>query len=284
MGLSIDGNNIVFEGTVTVVNGFDATTGVAYLVLTPDGGYGTLPVMADGDPGPPPVLNMSMESVDPDDPLPDINPSVTVTDSGGPGVASHYDVVFYVHKGDMGEAGAFALLDATDIDGSPTDDYMITKKVGESKVRFTPQKVGGSYIGATTSTSGNSSPRMLSSVAIPAQLFDWRPRVFATATVSGTANTRVDLVARVGNNSTGHQVGFAKGLAGATPPPLVMIPAAPAGADIPGAYGRVAAGATTVVYLMAEQKAGTADAWATNADDTTFWVEVAPIPYSTPGS
>lgn len=284
MGLSIDGNNIVFNGTVTVVNGFDSTTGVAYLVLTPDGGYGTLPVMADGDPGPPPILNFTVEEVDPDDALPGTNPAITLTDSGGPGVASHYDITIYVHKGSTGLSGTFAMLDATDIDGSPTDDYMIIKKVGESKVAFAPQKVGGQYIGATVSTSGNSSPRLLSSVSIPAQPFDWRPRCFATCTVAGTANTRVDLVARVGNKADGHQVGYAFGLAAAVPPPLTLLPAAPAGSDIPGGYGRVGAGATTTIYLMAEQKAGTADAWSTTDTTTTFWVEVAPLPYTTPGS
>jgi hypothetical protein len=283
-GVTVDGNDIVMSGTWRLVNGVDPTTGTAYLVGTPDGGVGSIPYAAPGTPGLSPLITFVMEEVDPDDALPGTNPELLSYVAGGAGTRSEYNYKLYVHQGETGEAGAFAFLDATDISGSPTDDYMVVKTVGASTVQFAPQKVGGQYIGATVNTSGNTSPRVLSSVSIPAQPFAWRPRCFATTTVSGTANTRVDLLARVGNVGTGHQVGYAKGLAGATPSPLVLIPGSPSGSEIPGTYGRIASGATTIIYLVAEQKNGTSDAWTTTAADTTFWVEIAPLPYVTPGS
>ena len=51
MPITVSGNDIEFTGTVRVVNGFNPDTGVAYLILTPDGGVGSLPFLAQGLPG-----------------------------------------------------------------------------------------------------------------------------------------------------------------------------------------------------------------------------------------
>lgn len=279
MGLTVDGNNITFTGIdLTIVNGFDPNTGVAYLMLTSSGGWGSLPFMSTGESGLSPTLNFTTEEIEPDDPMPDPNPEVTLTSAGGPGERSIYDIKLYVRKGSQGVTGTFSILDADDINGSITDEYVIAKKTGSSQVYFVPQRVGDQYVpGSINSTSGNSTGRLLATVSVPAKPYDWRPRVFAQTVVSGTANTRVDLVARVGSETEGHQVGYAYGIAGATPPPLTMIPAAPAGSDVPGSYGRIAAGATTMIYLRAEQKAATSDSWSTSNTQTTFWVEVQPL-------
>lgn len=285
MGLSIDGNNITITGTFTLVNGFDPTTGVAFLVITPDGGFGTLPFGAQGSPGLSPTLNFEVIEVDPDDPLPTPNPVVTLVDEGDPGQRSEYDITIYVHSGSEGPSGTFAVLDATDIDGTVNDDYILAKTVGADTVTFIPQRVGDHYVpGAINSTSGSSTSRPLTSVSIPGQPFDWRPRCFGQCVVSGTVNTRVDLVARIGHQTDGQQVGYAYGIAGASPPTLTMIPAAPTGSNMPGDYGRVAAGATAIIYFLAEQKAPTLDAWTTSNTSTSFWVEVAPILTTTTGS
>lgn len=282
MGVTVDGNNIVMTGTWTIVNGFDPSTGVVYLVGTPDGGTGGLPFGTQGASGLSPTLSFVYEEVDPDDPLPETNPELVSYVEGGAGQRSVYNYKLYTHKGDKGDSSTFNFLAAQDLTGAVLDEYVVAKKTGSGQVYFIPQRVGDQYIGSPVSTSGSSQGRRLASVNIPAQKFDWRPRVFATTTVSGTANTRVNLYARVGDELTGHQVGFAKGIAGVTPPPLVMIPGAPSGSDIPGSYGRIAAGATTTIYLRAEQQASTSDSWATLDTDTTFWVEVAPLlPYVT---
>lgn len=279
MGLTIDGNNITFTGIdLSIVNGFDPNTGVAYLMLTSSGGWGSLPFMSTGESGLSPTLNFSTEEIEPDDPMPDPNPEVVLTSAGGAGERSIYDIKLYIRKGAQGVAGTFSILDADDISGSLTDEYVLAKKTGTSQVYFVPQRVGSQYVpAAISSTSGNSTGRLLATVSIPAQPFDWRPRVFGQCVVSGGADTRVDLVARVGHETDGHQVGYAYGIAGATPPPLSLIPAAPTGSEVPGSYGRIAAGATTMIYLRAEQKAPTSASWSTSNTTTTFWVEVQPL-------
>lgn len=281
MALSIDGNNIVFDGRLTVVNGFNRETGTAYLVLTPSGGFGTLPFFATGDPGLPPVFDsITVEEVEPGDPLPTPNPVVTPVSPGGPGVASHYTLKFYLHKGTAGSTGTFTIAGATDLSGTPTDKYTLVYRNSDGKYVLTAQKIGDQYVpAAIAATSFSATPsRTLASVSIPAQPFDWRPRAFASTVVTGSSDTRVDLIARVGDASTGAQVGFAKGVAGVAPPPMVLIPAAPAASAVPGSYAKVAAGTPTTVYLVAEQKAPSSNSWSTPASpDTTFWVEVAPL-------
>jgi hypothetical protein len=286
MGITVDGTDIVFDGQVKVVNGFNPDTGVAYLILTPDGGVGTLPFFDDGDPGLPPVFDsITMEEVDPEDDLPTPNPTVTVVSTGGPGIASHYTMKFYVHKGEPGSLGAFQLRDASDVDSGVTldstaDGYTFVYDSATDLFIPEAQRVGDAYVpSAIASTAfNNTSPRTLATVAIPAQPFPWRPRVFGSTVVTGSSDTRVDLVARLNNASSGDQVGYSKGLAGATPPPNILIPAAPAGSAMPGSYGRVAAGAAATVYLRAEQKAASSNSWSTPADpDTTFWVEISPL-------
>lgn len=285
MGLTVSGNDITFEGTVTVVNGANSESGTAYLVLSPTGGFGMLPVFASGDPGKPPVFDsFTMEEVDPGDALPTPNPEVTLVSPGGPGEASHYTLKFYIHKGATGATGTFTVSGATDLSGTPgsgNDKQILVYRHSDGKWVLSAQKVGDQYVPATIGATSFAvtTPRTLASVTIPAQPFDWRPRVFASTVITGSADTRVDVIVRVGDAATGAQVGFAKGIAGAAPPPSVLIPAAPAGSAMPGSYGRVSAGSSATVYLVAEQKAPSSNSWSTPASpDTTFWVEVAPLP------
>ncbi len=284
MGLTVNGSDITFEGQIQVVNGFNPDTGVAYLILTPSGGFGSLPFFSTGDPGLPPVFDeITVEEVEPGDPLPSPNPVVTVVNPGGAGVASHLKLKFYVHKGEAGDAGTFTISGADDLDGTPgagTDTYMLLYRNSDSKWVMSAQKIGGAYVpSAISATAFNATAtRTLASVNIPAQPFDWRPRCFGQALITGSVDTRVDLVARLNNATSGDQVGYSKGVAGAAPPPNILIPAAPAGSAIPGSYGRVTAGNAATVYFMAEQKAPSSNSWSTPASpDTTFWVEVAPV-------
>lgn len=286
MSISVNGNDIQFEGTVKVVNGFNPDTGVAYLILTPNGGTGTIPFLAQGVPGLPPEFDsITVEEVAPGDSLPSPNPVKTLVSAGGSGVASHYNLKFYVHKGATGATGVNTISTSTDLAptpalGSETNTYTLIYRHSDGLWVPTAQKVGNQYIpSAIASTAHDNTPnRVLASVSVPAQPFDWRPRVFGQTVVTGSADTRVDLVARVDNAASGDQVGFAKGVAGASPPPHTLIPAAPAGSAVPGGYGKVLAGSPTTVYLRAEQKAASAGSWSTPAaPNTTFWVEVGPL-------
>lgn len=287
MGVTVDGNDIVFSGNIRVVNGFNPDTGVAYLILTPDGGTGTLPFLAEGQPGLPPVFDsISVVEVDPADTLPSPNPVVTTVDPGGAGTAAHYNMTFYVHKGATGAQGANEISTAVDLATSPalgaaTNAYILVYDATNQVWVPSAQKVGDIYVPTKIdATSFNSaSPRTLTSVAVPAQPFDWRPRCFGQVLVTGSSDTRVDLYARINDASAGDQVGYSKGVAGAAPPPSILIPAAPAGSAVPGSYGKVAAGQPATIFLVAKQQAPSNNSWSTlGAPDSTFWVEVAPLP------
>lgn len=286
MAVTVDGNNLTFEGRVTVVNGANPETGIAYLILTPEGGFGNLPFLATGESGKPPIFDsITMTEVDPDVPLPAPNPIVTTVSEGGPGVAAHYTMQFFVHAGQKGDTGTIVIKNATDFATTPalasdTDGYHIVYRHSDGKFVPTAPRVGNLYVpNSISSTAYNTTPnRMLVSVSIPAQKFDWYPRCFGQVAVTGAADTRVDLVARLNDPASGDQVGYSKGIGGATPPVNVLIPAMPPGSSIPGPYGKVAAGDPATIYLRAEQKAAGSGSWSTPASpDSTFCVEVVPV-------
>lgn len=285
MGLSIDGNDILFDGQVRVTNGQNVDTGVAYLILTPSGGVGTLPFFATGDPGLPPVFDsITVEEVDPGDPLPSPNPVVTLVSPGGSGSASHYTLKFYIHKGAEGEAGTFTFAGADDLAASPslgagTDGYILVYDHDETEWVPTAQKVGDLYVpgSITSKASNNTSTHAICSISVPAQPFDWRPVCFGQSIITGSSDTRVDLVARLDNATTGDVVGYSYGVVGATPPPNILIPASPAGSSVPGSYGKVDAGNAGIIYFRAEQKAASSNNWSLSNSNTSFAVQVQPL-------
>lgn len=280
----MDGANILFDGTVTIVNGFNENSGTAYLILTPSGGFGSLPFMSTGQPGLPPVFDkITLVEVDPAQSLPNPNPVVNLVSPGGAGTASHYTMTFYVHSGQAGEPGSNTISTATDLNptpplGSSTDGFVLQYQYSSRSWTPVAMKTGSQYWPTVIASTvfDATTPRLLCSVTVPPQLFAWRPRCFAQTVVTGSSDTRVDLFARVNNQASGDQVGYSKGLAGAAPPPNILIPAIPAGSS--SGYGQVPAGQSATIFLRAEQQAPSTSPWSTpGAPDTTFWVEVAPL-------
>lgn len=284
MSITVDGNNIIYEGTVTLVNGFNQANGTAYLVLSPSGGFGTLPFMSTGQPGLPPVFDkITLVEVDPAQSLPTPNPVVTTVNPGGAGTASHYTMTFYVHSGQTGASGSNTLSTATDLSptpplGSSTDGFTVSYTYSTGLWTPVPIPTSGVYIPAAINSTAYdaTTPRLLCSVNVAAQKRAWYPRCFAQTTVTGSVDTQVNLVARLNNQAAGDQVGFSQGLVGAAPPSNVMIPAMPVGSS--GSYGQVPAGQTATIFLRAEQQAPSTNSWSTPAAPaTTFWVEVSQL-------
>lgn len=275
-----EAGTITFDDCVVTVENFDPTTGVGVLIITPGGGLGSIPTFAQGLPGLPPEITIISHEVDPDDDLPGTNPAKTVVDPGGAGEASQITYDWYVHSGDKGDEGDMVILTATDLDdgGSPTAGYLVAVNADEDGVELIAPPVGGQYWPAaiTSKSSNNTSPHQLAAVTVPAQPFDWRPRVFAQAIIGGSSDTRVDLVARVADAASGDQVGYAYGMAGVTPPPLILVPGVPTGSV--STYGKVAAGVSATIYLRAEQKAASSNNWSVSNSTVTYYVEVAKIP------
>jgi hypothetical protein len=277
VSLSFDGTTMIFEGTVTLTNATDLTTGVATLMLTPAGGVGVLPALIDGPPGLPPVFDAITVTQVPYGTAV-AAPVLTQVSPGGFGVASHYTLAIQLNSGQQGPTGTSTISGSTDIEGTPVDKYILVYDAANSAWQVTAQKVGGLYMpGTINSSAGSNTSRVLASMTIPAQPFAWRPLVFGQCIVSGTSNTRVDLLARIANADTGDQVGRAFGVAGATPPPAIIIPAY--GGSLGGTtYGEVAANtAATIYYTATQQNSSTADSWSTSAATTSFMVQVQPL-------
>ena len=268
----------LWTGDVRVAKTFDPTTKAAVIMLGPAGGIAEIPALVKGDPGTPATLDSTINftALAYDDPTPD-SASFSVLTPGSDTVSPVYRLNLSLRKGSPGESGTSSILDASDITGTATDGYIIAKATGSEEAVWVPQKVGDQYwpasISNTSGTDGQN--RTLCSVSIPAQPFDWRPRVFGQCVIAGTVNTRVDLIARLNDALSGDIVGRAFGQVGAAPPVAVLVSGVPTGSSL--TVGKVNAGSAATVFLRAEQQASTTDVYTTAGVTTSFMVEVAPI-------
>lgn len=281
-----DAGTITFtDCTITFPFGFSVSSGVGTIVITPAGGVASFPLAIQGASGLPPIISIAVHEVAPDDPLPDPNPERTVVDPGGPGEAAHYHYDVYIHKGDKGDAASFKLLDADDLadaetlraGDSLTDGHVLSYVAddgsGNPGVVFIPQRaVTLGNAGAFNATGwSNTNPRQVATAVVAAKPWPQRVVVAGGCQVAGSADTRVDLVARLKNADTGFEVGYAEGQTGATPPPLVLMSAPPPGADLDSSASYIAAGQSGTVYLRAEQKNTTSSSWQTLAGRFAAW-------------
>jgi len=270
-------NGITWTGEVLFTDSSDVgTTGVATLTLTPSVGVSNLPALVAGNPGPPPTLrNVTVNQVSYGTTPP--ASTWTLVTAGSAGVASVYDLTLYVNSGQAGTSGTFTIAGATDFSGTPTNAYTLVYNSSTSKWAVSAQMVGNLFVPSSytsASTSGTNSQSTLASLTVPSQPFDWYPVVHGQAVATGTVNTHVDLVCRINNSTTGNQVGYGRGVTGATPPPTTLIPAF--GSALSGGYGLVSAGSAATVYFIATQTATTSDAWAVSNSTCAFTVQVQP--------
>lgn len=277
-----DDQYYIWAGQVRIPKTYDPTSKSAVILLGPEGGVAEIPALVKGDPGQPATLDttINFSALAYDDPTSDSATWTLVT----PGTSSTppvYQLNLALHKGAPGAAGTSEILTASDITGTATDGYYLAKTTVSSvgKATWVAPKVGGQYwpttISNTSGTDGQN--RTLASVTIsPAPAFDYRVRVYGQAIISGTVNTRVDLIARMGNDTSGDIVGRGFGIGGATTDRVTLVSGVAAGSAT--TVGKVTAGNTTTIYLRAEQQASTTDAYTTSASTTQFMVEVSPIP------
>jgi len=276
-----NGDTLQWDGTVTLTNATDISTGVATLMLTPTGGVGTLPALAQGFPGLPPVITMgTVSTVNFGN---DATATLTKTSNGGPGVASAYTLDLSLPEGQQGPAGTMEISTASDITGGVVDQYILKYESSDGLWHIVGELCGDTYNAVTfTAASGNTTPQTLATLTIPGQPFDWRPDPRGFGVPSGTANTHVDLRCVLNNANSGDQVGYGPGVTGAG---SAGIPAFPVtliqsfGSAIGAAsYGRVPKGQSATFYFQAIQTAGTSDGFSVPASPASFTVKVDPIP------
>jgi len=250
---------------------WDPSSNMLIAIGAPIGGYGNIPALLQGPPGPTITLDdeINLTLLEATDPTPD---SATLTLLGG----STYQVNLTIHKAPAGAPGTSA-LDPT-VYGTPVSKKMLIVNSTADGFVYAAQLCGDRYVPSTINNTPAGNPLYtLCSVSIPAQLFDWRPAVRGQAiiTATGSYNCTTDLIARLNNESAGNIVGRSFGLGGVSKQHGVLSAGPPAGSA--DTYDRVYAGNAAVVYLRAERQSGT-DTFTTTAAQTSFSVRVDPIP------
>ena len=277
-----DDNYYIWNGEVRIPKTFDPASKAAVIMLGPPGGVAQIPALVKGDPGKHAEIDSTivLNALAYNDPTADSATWTTIT-PGDDTTSPVYRLTLNLHKGSPGTSGTSTILGASDVTGTATDGYLLVKTTvsGVAKATWIAPKVGGQYwpasIPNTSDTDG--SARTLCSVSIsPAPAFDYRLRVHAQSVItsSGTSS-RVDLIARVGTATGGDIVGRGFGVAGSTDR-VILVSGVPAGSA--STVGKISAGTATTVYLRAEQQASTTQTFTTSSSNTTFMVEVVPIP------
>lgn len=273
---------VTFEDvTVTFPYGFTSQSKVGTITISGANGVSNILIGLSGSAGLPPDITIIGHVVPYDEDLPATNPTKTILDPGGPGEASSIQYDLYVHGGEPGDAGTFAILDGTDLTGTATAQYMLVVNDAADGVEFAAQKVGDLYWPGTSidaTTLNNLTPRPLKTITVPARPFAWRPVVWAQTSVTGSVDTRIDLIAYLGNpDSGGVEVGRGNGTAGAAPPTVTMIPAPPPTSD-QATYAKVAVNTAATIYLRAVNQGNASANWSTpGTPQTTMTVQVVPV-------
>lgn len=277
-----DSQYYIWTGNVRIPKTYDPTTKSAIILLGPEGGIAQIPALVKGDPGQPATIDstISFTALAYDDPTSD-SASFSLLTPATASTPPVYRLSLALHKGAPGATGSSAVLSASDLTGTAVDGYFLTKTTvgGVGKVIWSSPKIGGQFwptsIGNTSASDGQA--RSLCSVQIsPAPAFDYRVRVHGQCLIAGTANTRVDLIARLNDPVAGDIVGRGYGFAGATADRINLVSGVAPGSA--ATVGKVAAGSTSTVFLRAEQQASTSDTYTTAGSTTSFMVEVVPVP------
>jgi len=295
VSITVDGNNLVFTGTVTVTNFTNPTNGVCTLVLTPSGGVGSLPALAAGTPGLPPTVTLG--SVTTLSPGAAATASLTLT--GGSGTTTNssgqligngnqpsYTLALGIPQGAAGATSTFALGNATDVSGTAAKG-LVPVVTGTSPTAFTLESLYNNAVYNPSSTfsnvsqSGYASSYPMTSVPIPAGLpFSYVPLVFAGCTAVGTANTVINLTATLG--SGGSVIAADYGLASTPTQKLRLAPSFAGVVGVSPFFGRVSTvnGSTpqTTIYInLSQSVSGISDAWTVAASSMFATVVCLPV-------
>jgi hypothetical protein len=278
--------SVLYYGPILFPAGINPnTTQTAVCVFGPAGGRANFPPLQQGPPGLPPQFTYGGTTT--------LAPGAAayvdqvMVSPGGNGVAPVYENFYGIPKGDPGTPAANTLISPrpSDLENAPAAGQMIGYDAVANKAQWQPipflfiANIPSASI-ATTGT-GAGQIRTLSYMTMPAQTLPYIPLVFADTVTTGTINTQIDLVARLGgapNTNTGIQIGRGRGQIGAvtgTNPWVVdMIPNF--ANALSGGTETVSVGATPTIYLNAEQQNTlTADGYSTGV--TSYTVIGVPV-------
>lgn len=266
--------SVMYSGPVLFPAGTDTSTQVGVAIFGPNGATTNFPAVEAGVSGLPPIINVSYVQLAHGTSLPAPNPASTLVSPGGPGIAAVYDWVIYGNVGADGATSAFALHNATDLAGTAAIG-MVPTVSGIGPTAFTlktPPAVKWFTVGSVGATASNvNTIKNITSVSIPDQPTDGWLEIYAQALTIGAVDTQVNLVARIGNYSTGTIISTGLGQAGASPAPTVLQPQ-----GLSASTGIITAGSgPTTVFLNGENQTPSANSWNIAAG-TLFSVKFQP--------
>lgn len=253
----------------------DPDGGVFIAIAAPLGGLGNLGAFVKGDPGPSPTIIMEpsdFTALENDDPTPD-SASLSLVAPATAVAGPVYRLTLSLHKGPAGEDGT-AVLDL-DSYGTPLPKKILVVNDTSDDLEYASQKVGDRFIPATVSSATSQTSFTKCQIPVDAQDFDWRPEVEGQTTVTPNgSDCRVDLIARLNDETTGHDVARGFGIAGATER-INFTAGPPAGSA--DSYDRVAAGDDATIFIRVERQSGS-NTFDTSSSTSRFSVKPIPIP------
>lgn len=267
-----------YKGTGTVLVPVDGT-GVAHIFMREDGGIiGGVSGVMQGDPGAPPGIQTTVNSVElaHDDPTPASASwtQLSPPNETYPGGLYQYNHVW--HAGAPGAPGA-TVWDPTDLDPSPVAGQVPVVKSTLDGFDLVAQKIPEVfYPGEIDDIPSGNTNFTVTAIPIPARPWARRLRAGGYQVVTGeAADVRVDLLARLNNETGGNIVGRCQGIAQVER--LTLDPGKPietgTAADT---YNQIAANSAATVYVRTERKAGTST-YIGSASQAQFWVEALPL-------
>lgn len=261
-----------------------AQTQTAVAVFGPGGAQVNIPPVFDGLPGMSPQI--SKGTVTTLGPGEEADFTLVQTAPGGPGEASAYVLSMDIPKGDTGDDAANTLISPqpTDLIGTPQAHYMIGYSEGTNEAQWQPVPIVAWYnitnIPTTGTTAGQT--RTLATLSIAGFPFAWTPFAFARSVITGTANTQVDVVVRLGgtiNQTNGLQIARGGGPPGAVigtnPWSVHAIPEY--GGLLTNNYAQVGANTGATIYLNCEQQAATPNQYSTGTASLTVGIAGVPL-------
>lgn len=252
---------------------WDPSSSMFIAVAAPTGGVGNFPALVQGDAGPPPTIDTTIN-------LTALEYGDLTADSASWTEVSPdvYRLSLVLHKGESGDSGAISIISASDVAGTPVAGKLLVVNSGANGFVYQGQKVGDRYIPATiANTPAGNANYTLASVVVAAQPFDWRPEIAGQTVVTGTgADVAVDILARLNVEASGNIVARGVGGVGVNSAgwPTIFSAGPPAGSA--DGYDKVAANATATIYFRAERRTGS-DTFTTSGSTSTFCVRVQPI-------
>ncbi len=251
-----------------------------FIAVAPPGGIANIPAAIKGDTGfTPTIRNVNLTELANDDPT-EASATWTVVTPGTDDAAPVFDLDLELHAGAAGDDGTLTILDAEDYDDTgQTAGYVLALNSSNDGVVSVARKLGGMYWPtAFTSVSNGTGGNTVGSITVASQLFDWRPRCHGNVLVHfDGADTQVDLLARVGNATTGDIVARTFGPPGSVGDASLTFAAAPPAASS-ATYGKVSSGGAATIYFRLEQQGSGSDTFDASNTKMVFSVEVAPIP------